>query len=673
MVVVFQQQDSGAPIITTMRAPPGYHPTAASDPEELAPMLFDSHLLYDSATATIHYAHNAARDADLLYDTLGAAGVCRAPTVGMPMFNANTNRVCTRAPLDVDTPHLPVDQPKVARGWAAEESCAESHRDTPWSASLLDDPQSLSVGGIPEWQRHAAMDGASATLYPFAAFPPPGARLTPLLHGAADCAPVWGAAPPCDACPAGTACLTPDSAPVDGAAEDGVCFSIAAFSERRQPCFRTHHCPDGMVCLADGGCSPLHLHVWNRAASGGLEFTVLADECGFQEGGHPYTQSTRGASPWEQVPDVLHMHGLCSHRDWFAYRHALRTQTCPLLSTRSGLECNASITRWPWVRERFDRQSALQQQTMEAGRALFTVPHPCDESFMHLQAPTTAARLKVCSGTQGQQATPPAMVYGLSADGGWGASPLDSSAASNDNNNPGLARWMRTYSEPTGAVHVGVLSHTGKEDVPLGFLGADAGLDGPMGDMAFGNVRFFRCADRMACQNPPFTYNGLQVERIDPATGSGNFSEVSLRRCGAIGYLAAEWNTAQNAAGICWLDMDLFPVFAQVVWGKRGSGGCAALWSAVDGSVIIVETLTPEHQNAAGVHASPRSFFCDASPASSPEAGRGGRCAYAARGSTRLDASSEQDSVSMLTESLNALLRASGRAVLWHNGHDAQT
>jgi hypothetical protein len=259
-----------------MKPPPGYHPTAASDPDELAPMLFDSHLLYDADTHTAHYAHNVARDANLLYDTLGAAGVCRAPNVGMPMFDANTNRVCTRAPLDVDTPHLPIDVPKVASAFAAEERCAASHRDTPWRASLLDDPQSLSVGGIPEWQRHAAMDAASVTQYSYDAFPAPDARLTQ-LHASKDgwsdsCAPGWGAARNCSAgCPDGTTCMP-----------GGICFSSAAFSDgRRQPCFSTEHCPDGMVCLADGGCSPLELHVLNRGDQP-LEFTVLADDCGFQ-------------------------------------------------------------------------------------------------------------------------------------------------------------------------------------------------------------------------------------------------------------------------------------------------------------------------------------------------------------------------------------------------------
>ena len=97
---------------------PGFHPTAASDPSELAPILYDSHYMYDPSTFTCFYVHSAARNASLLFNTMGAAGICRTPQAGMPMFNANTNRVCTRMALSAknDTPHMPIQQPKSPGG-----------------------------------------------------------------------------------------------------------------------------------------------------------------------------------------------------------------------------------------------------------------------------------------------------------------------------------------------------------------------------------------------------------------------------------------------------------------------------------------------------------------------------------------------------------------------------
>ena len=585
----------------------GYHPTAASDPAEFAPILFDSHLLYDSDSATIYYVHDAARDASLLYDTLGAAGVCRSTNVGMPMFTANTNRVCTRAPLDEDSPHMPVSRPKTdGASYAAEELCADSHTDTPWHAAD-NDPQSLSVGGIPGWQAKADMSSSGRTVYPHSVFPPAdGSMRTPIKKSdegwTSECGPTWG---------------TPSAAPCPGATlplpltnTTSVCYSIDAFVRSgRTPCFRTDHCPDGMVCLADGGCAPLMLHVWNKAGDEDMEFTVIADECGFQETAHPFTQTTRGASPWEQVPDLMHMHGMCSHRNWFSYRHAFRTETCPIAEGGAMMACNATKARWPWVHERFDAQSAAQPQSLEAGRALFTVPHACDAAFFHLKNPATGRRLKVCSGTQGRQEMPPDSVYSLDNDASLPPGDM-------------IARWMRTYSEATGEFHIGKIQI--EDEIPLGFLGADATQAGSLGDMAFGRARFFRCADRLSCQTPVFTFNGLvQKNEAD---------EPSLRRCGAVGKLSEN---------VCWLDVSHFPVFAQNVWGKRGTGGCAALWPS-QMMVIMVDAIVPTSPPPA------RSFVC---------AQQQRRCIYAPR-KTLAD-----DSVDYLSDQLNSLLRTTGDVI----------
>ena len=342
--------------------------------------------------------------------------------------------------------------------------------------------------------------------------------------------------------------------------------------------------------------------MWNKAADEDLEFTVIADECGFQEPAHPYTQTTRGASPWEQVPDLMHMHGMCSHRNWFSYRHALRTA--------SGMAFNATTTRWPWVHERFDLQSATQQQSMESGRALFTVPHACDASFFHLKNPSTGRRLKVCSGENGRQEMPPDRVYSLDD-------------SSQEYTGEMIARWMRTYSETTGEFHIGKIQTD--DDIPLGFIGADAAHSGPLGDMAFGNARFFRCADRLACQPPTFTFNGVEQEN--------EADELSLRRCGSIGKLRDN---------VCTLDVSHFPLFAQNVWGRRGTGGCAALWPTMTNVIIMVDTLP-------AVATTPRAFMCSSAAQHV--------CIYAPR-KTLTD-----DSVDYLTDQLNSLLRATGDVI----------
>ena len=175
---------------------------------------------------------------------------------------------------------------------------------------------------------------------------------------------------------------------------------------------------------------------------------------------------------------------------------------------------------------------------------------------MHLRY--QGQRLRVCSGYQGRQEVPPARYVLATPDAvvGTSSSATTSSGGSSsatvvDNNDgeEGIAHWLRTFDPDTGRVRVGVLHNDIATDVPLGFLGAtatasDTNADGSntvLGDMAAvgaedETVRFFRCADRLACRDPAFTYNGLEMaSRLDPVTLQANFSETSLRLCGAIG------------------------------------------------------------------------------------------------------------------------------------------
>jgi hypothetical protein len=565
-----------------MAMPPGYHPTAATDPSELAPALFDSHYAYDAATQKAFYVHNALRNGSLLYTTAGASGLCRSHSVAMPMFDTNTNRICTRVAKKAatDTPTMPVATP-VGPGSTEEvgptftdayiaknfepEHCADSHSDVPWNADP-DDFQSRSAGGILGWQHYASMDAAGVTSYDTLtekAFPPAWYELSSLqpyddeLWSAACRAKTWGA---------GIACKSSGECPGDAnnmvclplgasSSSDSVCFSNMAHLESaatgvtiRQPCFRTDHCADGLVCLVDGGCAPLYMHAWN-ANEWPMEATILADQCGFFDKVHTYTQSTRGASPWETVPDLLQAHGMCSHHNWFSYRHAAKDGACPRKSSLDNsyayLSCNASTAAWPWVQQRFDGKStssssaAAERQSMAAGNMLLAQPHPCDVAYMHLQAPQSKKRMQVCSGFEGQEADPLSTTstylhYALPAEHKtWAGVTMRSSDLTD------TSQWLRTYEESSGEVHVGLLQLEKSTDVPLGFLGADEKAEGVLGDMSVPkNVEFFRCADRLACNNPPYTYNGVDVShRLVPMSVSGtktthrNISETSLRKC----------------------------------------------------------------------------------------------------------------------------------------------
>jgi hypothetical protein len=52
-----------------------------------------------------------------------------------------------------------------------------------------------------------------------------------------------------------------------------------------------------------------------------VEFEMYAQNCSsMSQQRYPVRKyDTYGASPWENIPDILHMYGMCSYRDWYEY------------------------------------------------------------------------------------------------------------------------------------------------------------------------------------------------------------------------------------------------------------------------------------------------------------------------------------------------------------------
>ena len=665
----------------------GLHVTAsphASD--EFAPILFDSHYAFDASTMQAFYVHSMFRNATLLPNTFGAGGVCRAPNVGMPMWDTNTNRVCTRMTRAVDaSPSEPPppsssssQQPQTPADMDAAyfpEFCSPTHDDVPYAASTA---HGAAAGDVAGWRALATLSATGATMYPYNEYPPAAAgqssasahpelfaELFPAQAWTDACAVPWAPPQACSlsaaSCPTGSVCLALTK-------EAGVCVSAAIarnVDPTRTPCFMSTHCPaDTDVCLADGACAPLQMHVWNRAEhTWDMEVTMLADDCGFADAVHPYTQSTRGASPWEIVPDLLHMHGFCGHHHWYAYRNALAQPICPLLDDNSAAACpldtsnssSSSSSRWPWVQMRFDgKRSVAPYQTLADGRALQTAPHPCDQAFMHLQNPFATQqtqqpqRMQVCSGNGGHEARALSARYSLKGNTWAGVTSLKASDAN-------ASRWLRTYDEASNAIHVGRINQDPDADVPLGFLGANAAAPDVRSEMATPEAaEFFYCVAHMGCSNPHHTYNGVTVDRLDPQTLRSNFSELSLRLCGAVGYTAAEWPNALVGGGVCWLDIALFPLLVQLLWPALSTQGCAALWPRGSGlEWVVASTSLP---SLSVIQNSPRTLFCASTEGA-------GNCVYAARASPQLTETSAGDAVASIAQNLNALWRGVGTSI----------
>jgi len=683
--------------------PIGFHATASTDPDEFAPVGFDSQYVYDRSLNTLFYVHTSLRNASLFHENLGACGICRSNTIGLPMFEANTNRICTRLSKHAgeDVPTFPVYQMKQGGGnhdftpWPYseafidthfdEEFCTEDQSDIPWTPHDAD-PLSKTAGNIPGWIYTAFMDEKGETWYNTESdhvYPPTegymlheineikvfGSKSETVNRTWGVCKGVidWKATHLCDVINTSMTCpdFRSSCLRIEESQSHGVCFPNYAYaasvlkgksSDTRYPCFASFHCPENQVCLADGGCSPVYLHFWNTEDTK-MEVSVLADECGFVQKNHPYTQNTRGASPWEDVPDILDIHGFCSKHNWFTFRHSLNIGLCPLHSNNvEYMLCDSNTTKWPWIIERFDGTTSNIEnaQTMKNEETLFLKPDVCDQSFMHLQNPFKGSRFEVCSGHQGERISVQRDAYvNYELNGGtWEGKMIYENITSA----PESAWWMRTYVEATNEIPIGKLLYDqGNQDKPLGFLGADLRQTNALYDLGFDNTNkdrfhFLKCMDRAECQPPVFTFNGLVSMRVDSSLLPSiiqNHTEKSLRLCGSIGYIDEN---------VCVVDMQLFPLLSFFLVSRAYTSSCEKLlWSQevfIDKFKIVLYRNDNDFERTRQLQEHIDVLHCIS-----------GECRYAPRDSDEITTANENDHINAITNKLNDIIGESIRDI----------
>jgi len=671
--------------------PIGFHTTASGDPEELAPVSFDSHFLYNSDSNTLSYVHTSLRNGSLLHENLGSCGICRSSTIGMPMFEANTNRICTRLSKHAreDVPTFPVYQMKNGGGnndftqWPYSdefierhfepEYCTESTVEIPWTPNK-DDALSQSAGNIPGWIYTASMNREGQTWYNTESarvYPPTEGfslheineekifgfendnekRSWEMCKGVID----WKPTHFCDTQDASLPCpdFRSSCLNIESNSSRGICFpnnayadSIISGSAPRYPCFATFHCPENQVCLADGGCSPLYLHFWNNEKTE-MEITVLADECGFRQKNHPYTQSTRGASAWGDVPDILDVHGFCSKHNWFSFRHSMNIELCP--STRLGnleyMNCDSNKTKWPWIIEKFDGSgsSSGNSKSLKEDETLSIRPHACDQNYMHLNNPYKNKRFEICSGHQGEQRSVQRdayLSYALNKDS-WD----DQNIFENNTNIFNTKWWMRTYVESSDEISIAKFQYDkGAQSGALGFLGADVRLNNAFHELTFDNDKkskfeFTKCMDRIKCQLPPFTYNGISYDRIDSSNierSIQNHSERSLRLCGSIGYI-------ENS--VCVLDIVLFPMFSFFLSVQDDTSCSNLLWNAKSFKEEFKVSTYDSLDSLSNLVERNEVLHCITT-----------KCIYTPRSTDKLGGINENDHIMKITQNLNNVI-----------------
>jgi hypothetical protein len=92
-----------------------------------------------------------------------------------------------------------------------------------------------------------------------------------------------------------------------------------------------------------------------------VEFELYAKECSSTSQARNPVRSydTYGGSPWENIPDILRMYGMCSYHDWFEYLEFVNPSSDKFSRTNLGA-CSSS-----------SQQQACEPATFDAFKAFW--------------------------------------------------------------------------------------------------------------------------------------------------------------------------------------------------------------------------------------------------------------------------------------------------------------
>jgi hypothetical protein len=370
--------------------PVGYHATVPCSSDEAGYKTFDSAFAVkrdaggegEYTVVRMVYQHDATRNSSVVDTELGGGGVCRGSNLGMPLYQSNIMRVCTRQALGDDTLDIALPTqagPPLVDSDFGAEACSTASWDTPWfDAQGRQDSALRSVGTVPNIPQ-----AVGDTTYPpsgkFFGVGPRDSVLEDIESGGAG----WGkdcsdfAIDECVAdsdCPGGFRCLT----------EARVCLADEFFTGRR--CYRHDMCPDDRMCDGAGECVPAFVLYLNTMSSP-AEASVFSEQC---DDTTSDTYHTDGSSPWEYVPDWLEGHGMCSNKNWYMYSQNLLGVSASGKCGASSCPVDASSAKLPLTLSPWWLTGSPQP-------AQFPVkPTVCDRDYEHMSG-ASGVPMRGCS------------------------------------------------------------------------------------------------------------------------------------------------------------------------------------------------------------------------------------------------------------------------------------
>lgn len=452
--------------------PVGYHVTAPPFADEAGYRVYDHAFVVDRSSdlgVFVRYEHTYVRNQSVSQNRFGASGVCNAHTYGLDMRETNLMRTCTETSRHTHAdPTVPVRSSFGRDGNTADVFHAESCSDNgvpPWEVG--DNPYVHAGAGLVNlWvdNTHWPPLNPDDTLkYKV----PKVARFT----GSFDSTCPF---PGLFVCQDDSDCLalaldTTQDLFCASRGADGVC---AVRQQRGQTfeCIRHSDCAGEQMCAGTGHCVTPVIEYDNRL-SVGIEAHVFAQSC---ESRFLAQQDMWGASPFEEVPDLLRAAGMCSYRESFEHRDLLSELNLEGVCTDEVCTAESKGTSIRYTASGRDDDG----DTLWAEDMLKVAANPCDRDYMHL------AESHACY--------PSAAV----------ASTFEGTVRTHV---PDLAPVFRTH-RVDGSLPL--FRDTARLDDPFGFSGITGDIDEQLLE---GQSMFRFCSDIEQCYLQQFTVNGYRV------------------------------------------------------------------------------------------------------------------------------------------------------------------
>lgn len=569
--------------------PVGYHATVPCSKDEAGYRVFDSVFAIDressSSVVIVKYMHSMVRDPEAYHSRFATAGFCRRGNYNHSQYVANTMRVCTRDVENVEYDATVPVAPKFLnpqKKFSDAEYCAPDAADVPWSMDDPDvaDPGMFSVGNAPMWR---GVIWEADGLYP------DGNRLTELENTSPGLRSTQSWSSACSSmeknvkdvlsCSTDADCVALPAAAANGTRLE--CFRGICVLNRKDTdtCYSHADCQStNKMCAGDGRCVHSVLQVEN-ALDHDIDFELYSEDCSSSNSTRfPTVQyDTYGGSPWEKIPDVLEMYGMCSYRNWFSYLEFVepssderqnlglcngeqQSSSCEPLSSKS------TVSRWYNVLT----PEANEMPSLWDTQKFRVQPHACDRDYQHLN---------------GMRGCAPSFSMTYSKRNSLGHVSLETAKRIF------FYKTKSTYAQTINrdkyaAVGLGKPSFFTAGHLPLnsgyrkaGFLSAETVFDVDAADATDGGKSIFTaCKTLEQCFVDDFFYNGKMVARKifdQVANVMRDWKPMESERCGSFGYQVDEMSAVNVCPGInqithacCRIDMSVAPLYYTL---KQGS------------------------------------------------------------------------------------------------------